>query len=75
MRIEQAFRLYDLRERREAILEELGEYERNNFTLRVGKRAVNRSSPVEHMAEDREDLMEELARIDAEIQEIEQEGR
>ena len=74
MRIEQAFRLYDLRDRREAILQELEEYTHEDY--RPGRRGTGyRSSPTEGMAEDREDLMEELARVDAEIEELEQEGR
>ena len=74
MRIEQAFRLYDLRDRREAILQELEEYTHEDY--RPGRRGTGyRSSPTEGMAEDREDLMEELARVDAEIEELEPEGR
>ena len=74
MRIEQAFRLYDLRDRREAILQELEEYTHEDY--RPGRRGTGyRSSPTEGMAEDREDLMEELARVDVEIEELEQEGR
>ena len=75
MRIEQAFRLYDLRDRREAILQELEEYTHEDY--RPGRRGTGyRSSPTEGMAEDREPLKAELLRIATEIEELEeQEGR
>ena len=70
MRINQAFRLYDLRDRREAILRELEEYTHDNY--RPGRRGAGyRSSPVEILAGEREELEDELAEVEAEIMELE----
>ncbi len=72
MEIGKAFRLYDLRERREVILDELGEYRHDDYGIRR-KGTGYRSSPVENMATDREELEAELKRIDLEIGELERE--
>ena len=65
---------YRAKNRREDILLELEEYRHDSFRIRR-KGTGYRSSPVEILAEEREELEEELARVETEIQEIEnQEG-
>lgn len=64
------FRLCELMERRENILQELEEYTHDNYRPRRRGTGYH-LSPVEIMAEGRAELEDELAEVEAEIRELE----